>query len=409
MNAAVAEPARPDDAVQAAAAPRESLWFYLLLALLGTAGFFYVNIAAAIVDGLIGSLGFSNAQAGTVMSANIYGTSVGGLAAVFMVRRWHWRPTLVTLFCILLALDATSLFLHSYPAMLAVRAVDGVVGGASVGVALSLLGRTRDPDRAFGMLLVFQFGCGGLGMLWLPELVAAYGAQVLFITLGAMTLTALLVASRLRVPGPSRAVPAPARQARRGGGEWLVAIVLLALFLFQAGNMALFAFIIPLGEDFGLQLDFISRTLAWATWIGALGAVLVIVMGTRMGRVWPLVAAMVLTVVGVAALGWSHLPLLFFAANAGTAITWSFVVPLLFGMASTQDRSGRLTTVAGFMSGLGLASGPLLAGLVAHTGDFVLLIAVAVALLALSGVFAVVSARRVDRLGVPGTARGSVP
>jgi MFS family permease len=190
---------------------------------------------------------------------------------------------------------------------------------------------------------------------------------------------------------------------------WLVAIVLLALFLFQAGNMALFAFIIPLGEDFGLQLAFISRTLAWATWIGALGAVLVIVMGTRMGRVWPLVAAMVLTVAGVAALGWSHLPVLFFAANAGTAITWSFVVPLLFGMASAQDRSGRLTTVAGFMSGLGLASGPLLAGLVAHTGDFVLLIAVAVALLALSGVFAVVSARRVDRLDVLHAARGSVP
>ena len=76
-----------------AAAPlepaRESLWFYLLLALLATAGFFYVNIAAAMVDGMIGSLGFSNSQAGTVMSANIYGTSVGGLAAVFKIGRAH--------------------------------------------------------------------------------------------------------------------------------------------------------------------------------------------------------------------------------------------------------------------------------------------------------------------------------
>src|SRR3546814_4087721 len=60
-------------------APRESPWLYVVLALLGTAGFFYVNLAAAIVEGLMGTLGFSHAQAGTVMSANIYGASLGGL------------------------------------------------------------------------------------------------------------------------------------------------------------------------------------------------------------------------------------------------------------------------------------------------------------------------------------------
>lgn len=395
MNASV-------DSYSAAATPlepaRESLWFYLLLALLATAGFFYVNIAAAMVDGMIGSLGFTNSQAGTVMSANIYGTSAGGLAAVFMVRRWAWRPTLMVLFGTLLLLDGISMFVHSYPVMLGVRAIDGVVGGASVGVALSLLGRTHNPDRAFGMLLAFQFGCGGLAMLWLPTLVAEHGARVLFITLASMTVLALLVTSRLRVPGPA---PARAPSAPRVPGSrrwWLIAIVLLALFLFQAGNMALFAFIIPLGQSFGLGLEFISRTLAWATWIGILGAVLVIVMGTKKGRVRPLLAAMTLTVVGVSVLAWSHLPLLFFAANAGTAITWAFVVPLLFGMISVLDPSGRLTTLAGFMSGLGLASGPMLAGLVAHTGNYVLLIGVAVALLVLSSVATLSSAQRVDSM-----------
>lgn len=390
------------DSYPAAAAPlepaRESLWFYLLLALLATAGFFYVNIAAAMVDGMIGSLGFSNAQAGTVMSANIYGTSVGGLAAVFMVRHLRWRPTLMALFGTLLLLDGISMFVQSYPVMLGVRAIDGVVGGASVGVALSLLGRTHNPDRAFGMLLAFQFGCGGLAMLWLPTLVAEHGARVLFITMASMTLVALLVTSRLRVPAPPAANVSSAVRAPGARRWWLVAFVLLALFLFQAGNMALFAFIIPLGQSFGLGLEFISRTLAWATWIGILGAVLVIVMGTKKGRVRPLLAAMMLTVVGVAVLAWSHLPLLFFAANAGTAITWAFVVPLLFGMISVIDPSGRLTTLAGFMSGLGLATGPMLAGLVAHTGNYLLLLGVTVSLLVLSSVATLSSAQRVDAI-----------
>lgn len=390
------------DSYTSAAAPlepaRESLWFYLLLALLGTAGFFYVNIAAAMVDGMIGSLGFSNTQAGTVMSANIYGTSLGGLAAVFMVRHYRWRPTLMALFGALLVLDGISMFVHSYPVMLGVRAIDGVVGGASVGVALSLLGRTQNPDRAFGMLLAFQFGCGGLAMLWLPTLVAEHGAYVLFITLASMTLLALLVTSRLRVPGPPPARLAAAAHTPVASRWRLVAVVMLALFLFQAGNMALFAFIIPLGQSFGLGLEFISRTLAWATWVGILGAVMVIVMGTKKGRVRPLLAAMTLTVVGVAILAWSQLPVLFFVANAGTAITWAFVVPLLFGMISVVDPSGRLTTLAGFMSGLGLATGPMLAGLVAHTGNYVLLIGVAVALLILSSVATLSSAQRVDAM-----------
>ncbi|MEO8161850.1 MAG: hypothetical protein ABI588_10565, partial [Arenimonas sp.] len=86
----------------------DSLWLYLLFALLATAGFFYVNIMPAIIDGLITGLGFSNAQAGMVGSANIYGASLGSLCAVFIVRRVQWRPALVVLFVLLIAIDLAS-------------------------------------------------------------------------------------------------------------------------------------------------------------------------------------------------------------------------------------------------------------------------------------------------------------
>src|SRR3546814_8740100 len=85
-----------DETAPAAQAP-DRLWLYALLALVATAGFFYVNIMAAIVDGLITGLGFSNAQAGTVGAANIYGASVGSLLAVLLVRRLRWRPALFAL------------------------------------------------------------------------------------------------------------------------------------------------------------------------------------------------------------------------------------------------------------------------------------------------------------------------
>src|SRR5271157_4240614 len=64
----------------------------LLLAFLGSAGLYYVNIMPALVDGLKVGLGFSNKQAGLVGSCNVYGAATGAFLIVFLVRRINnWR------------------------------------------------------------------------------------------------------------------------------------------------------------------------------------------------------------------------------------------------------------------------------------------------------------------------------
>lgn len=377
----------------------DKLWLYALLALIATAGFFYVNIMSAIVDGLITGLGFSNAQAGMVGAANIYGASVGSLVAVFLIRRIRWRPVLITLLTLLLLLDLGSALIRTPEIFVGVRALHGLVGGMSVGITYSVMARMASPDRAFGMLLLVQFGLGGLGVMFLPGLVPEFGARILFFTLATLTILALVAISVI----PELAE----RQSRNeaGGAErlsasarWLAGLTLLAIFLFQGGNMGLAAFIIRLGEHHALGRDFIGQALGWATWVGMLGAVAVIVMGLRHGRVRPLLAAMLLTLVGMAGFYWSGDGAIFFAANVGIAITWSFVVPYLFGMLSRLDVSGRLATLGGFVSKLGLASGPMLAGQILADDDFSALITLSILALALSGIVMLAAAQRVDRL-----------
>lgn len=386
-------------ATKSDAALGDSPWLYVFLALLGTAGFFYVNLAAAIVDGLAGTLGFSSAQAGQVMSANIYGASVGGLIAVFVVGRLPWRPMLVGLLCLSVALELFSLLVRSYHVLLPLRAVDGLIGGLSVGIALSLLARTRFPDRAFGTLLVFQFAFGGLGSWWLPGLVKEHGTWVLFACMATMDVAAVIAAIFLRMRDATHGWHNdPAASLPRAPNVVLTATTLLAMFLFQAANMGLFAFIIPLGESYALTLPFISQTVGWTTWIGTAGAFFVIAFGTKFGRTRPLLIAMIVTLIGIAGLYWSGHRGVFFAANASTAITWSFVVPYLFGIVAMLDRTGQLATLAGFISGLGLASGPLFAGWVVGPHDYIPLINLALAFLLVASVAMLVAARRVDRL-----------
>lgn len=389
-----------DETAPAAQAP-DRLWLYALLALVATAGFFYVNIMAAIVDGLITGLGFSNAEAGTVGAANIYGASVGSLLAVLLVRRLRWRPALFALLALLLLLDLGSLAIRSPDVLTAMRALHGVVGGMAVGISYAVMARTGSPDRAFGMLLLVQFGLGGLGVMFLPTLVPDYGAGILFLSLAAMTACALVALALLPRFGDDSASSGGGgtARARLSSSFRLTALLaLLALFLFQAGNMALSAFIIRLGEHFALDRDFIGQALGWATWIGAAGAGLVIVMGTRFGRLRPLLVAMLLTLAGTCGFFWSGRAPVYFIANVGTAITWSFVVPYLFGILSRLDASGRLATLGGFMSKLGLASGPMLAGWLLSDDDFSLLIRMAIGALVLSGVAMLAAARRIDKL-----------
>lgn len=377
----------------------DKLWLYVLLSLVATAGFFYVNIMSAIIDGLVTDLSFSNPEAGMVGAANIYGASVGSFVAVLMVRRLRWRPTLLVLLSLLLLLDLGSIAVREPGALTAVRALHGLIGGMAVGVSYSVMARTHSPDRAFGMLLLVQFGLGGLGVMFLPTLVPDYGTPILFLSLAALTAVALVaigfipnLADAARIPGTDRTLRLSS-QART-----TAVFALLAMFLFQAGNMALSAFIIRLGEHVQLDRDFIAQALGWATWIGAAGAGLVIVMGARHGRTRPLLVALLLALIGTAAFFWSELPMVFFIANVGTAISWSFVVPYLFGILSRQDPSGRQATLGGFASKLGLASGPLLAGQILRTNNYQLLIGMAIVVLALSGVAMLLAARRDDHL-----------
>jgi predicted MFS family arabinose efflux permease len=351
---------------------------------------------AAIVDGLVTGWGFSNTQAGTVAAANIYGASAGALVAALVVRRLRWRLALAVLLGTLLCMDLASAMVRE-PAMLAMlRAVHGFVGGMAVGVSYSVMARTQSPDRAFGMLLLVQFSLAGLGLMVLPPLVPDHGAQLLFLVLAGFSAIALLVLPLL----PHFDEAGAARGERRAlaiSARRIAVLALSAMFLFQAGNMALAAFIIGLGERFGLARDYISHTLGWATWIGALGAVLVIAMGTPRNRVRPLLAASLITLAGTTAFFFSANPVVFFIANVGTAITWSFVVPSLFGIASQLDRSGGLATLTGFASKMGLASGPLLAGGVLRSGGDHALITTSITLLALSAVAALAGAHRLDR------------
>lgn len=366
------------------------------LSFLATAGIFYVNIMPALVSGLISGLGFSQREAGFVGSANLYGAAFGALTIVLLIARVAWRKTSIALLAALVTLDAISMAVHAPWVMIPLRALHGFVGGMLVGVAFAVIARTKSPDRVFGVLLFVQFGLGGLGVMTLPRLVPVFGTGMLFVALIAFSAVTLAMLPFLG-PYPPRPAAAASAASRATASTPRFALALLAIFLFQASNMGLFAYILELGRAAGLPRDFISTSVGAATWVGVAGCLLVIVIATRYGRTLPLAIGLAATLIGIWALNYSGNRLVFVLANCATGITWSLVMPYLLGLASVFDRTGRAAALGGFASKMGLASGPLLGALILRGDNFGLLINLSCVGIIACAAAALAPARAVDR------------
>src|SRR3546814_968276 len=97
--------------------------------------------------------------------------------------------------------------------------------------------------------------------MFLPTLVPEFGTRILFLSLAALTacaLAAIFAIPRLADATPVERGATPPRMST--AARTTTVLVLLALFLFQAGNMALSAFIIRLrSEEHTSELQSLMR------------------------------------------------------------------------------------------------------------------------------------------------------
>ena len=369
----------------------------VFLAFLASAGLFYVNIMPTIVSGLIDALGFTNQQAGNVASANMYGAAAGALLIVFLIKRLNWQLASTLFLCGLILFDLLSMRITDPTTLLIIRFLHGFIGGMLVGTGFSLIARTSQPDRTFGVLLFVQFGFGGLGIMFIPGLVPEFGTQVLFYSLIAFSAATFVMLPFL--PGYEVKTEKEKETKTSGSGIQMrpLMLTLATIFLFQAANMGLFAFIIGLGEYYALEMGFISTTLGVANWLGLAGAGLVIAIGSRFGYLKSVLAGIGFTAVAIWALLYSDVPWIWIASNCLIGITRGFTISYLLGLTSRFDATGQMAAMGGFASKMGLASGPVVTAMLLGEDNYELIIMVAAVVMVISAVTVWLPARLQDR------------
>ena len=382
------------------AAP-EGLIAALLLSFLSTAGLFYVNLGGAFLSAFVDGLGLSLETAGYITAANKYGAAFGALMAVFSAGRLPWRKVAYTVLVIIIAIDFLSMTIRDGDTLIAIRFLQGSFGGFLVGTGFSVIARTKSPDRVFGMLLVVQYSFGSIGIMFVPGLVQSMGQSAVFWALIIFSSITLLM-----VPFIADYKTKQNKTERKTDG-WLdgiaikpLGLALMAIFLFQAANMGVADYVFELGKDKGLTIDAMSTMVSIANWVAIGGAVLVYVFGVRFGRALPISLGLIIAIAGTMAFHWSQSSTIYFLANAITGVMWAFLIPYLLGLASAFDEKGRTAAMAGFVSKMGLASGPMIAAMLVGEGNFTLIINLAAVGLVLCAAVAYAPANMLDHTSI---------
>lgn len=373
---------------------RDSTAEAIFLAFLATAGLFYVNLGGAFLSAFVDGLGISRESAGYITSANKYGAAFGALVATFLVKGLPWRKWACITLLALIAVDVVSFYLADVKTLIAIRFTHGSIGGFLVGLGFSIIAKTKSPDRVFGMLVAIQYTFGSVAIFTVPKLVeglgpgAAFGALILFSTVTLLMLPFIPDYTDVEDTKPKDS-DASSTSKLPSGLLFPAGMALVALFLFQTSNMGVADYVIELGKDQGYSLSYLSNLLTAANVIAISGALLVYFLGTRFGRATPILVGTLIASSFTFLFHWSQITSLFFVANAVTGVTWAFTVPYLLGLCASFDEHGRVVVFAGFISKMGLASGPLIGALVVGSGNFTTIINLATAGLVLCGTLAV--------------------
>jgi predicted MFS family arabinose efflux permease len=327
----------------------------------------------------------------------MYGAAFGALTIVLIIKRIDWQPISVAFLLTLITIDLASMAVAHPTTLIAVRFVHGFVGGMLVGTGFSVMARTEEPDRSFGMLLIVQFGLGGLGVMFIPGLVPHFGTTILFMSLVAFSLITLVMLPFLPEYRVNESEAREKAAANSGVRALPLALTLGSIFLIQAANMGLYAFIIGLGEFYGLEIPFISGTLGVAAWLGLAGAGLVVLVSDRFGYTRSLSLGILLTAIGTWAYLYSDIGWVWISANCLIGITWAYTIAYLLGLMSRFDTAGQMAALGGFASKMGLASGPAVVAVLLGENNYPLIVVLAAAALVVSFLAIVIPARIQDR------------
>ena len=373
--------------VEARVDSARSLSFVIGLAVLAPIVFLILPV---YLGALYNDLGLGESQLGLLATIELLGIAVMATTGVYWSTRWDWRRMVTGGLALIILGNIVTYFMLadiSYNGLLALRFAIGMAAGVLTAVMLAYLAAHPDTERASGFLISAQTALQVGGIYLVPVLIAApllggifLGAKGVFLAMAIFA--AILLISVRALPRSGGSQESEAVVSDEHGHGLHAAVVLASFVLFFIAQTALWGFLELLGAEAGVPADKTILAITLSTLVAVLGPLVASYFGTRLGQFAPLVTAGVIQFVGLAMLMIVEID--FVALLVALSIFqfgWTMAIPYQYGVIADVDPTHRFIVLVSPASALGLAFGPVIAGvLIESSGYTAMYIAVGVAL-----------------------------
>jgi len=363
--------------------------------ILGSVALLPLLVLPTMVGALVDHAGFTEAEAGWIVSVGFAGSALGAIIAGLRIRHFDPRLLAVIGLVLLAVFDGASIFASQLPAWLFVtfRFVSGLGGAIAYAAVMATIATMSNPERDYGIFMVFQFGLSAIGLYWLPYLLPFIGVAGMFSILAVAAILSLLL--KTSVVHRTAAAGESAVEIK----TLLKPAALMAMFgigLYETANLGYYTYSERIGLSMGLTDLQVGEVLGVATLLGVPAAFSVVWLGDRIGQLKPLFLALVVSIAGLLILVYPVGQVSYWISMYMMGAAWAFGLAYFYAIEARIDPGGSVVVVGGFFTSSGAVLGPAIAaGLVKPDfyGD-VLLFAVG-----LYGVVAVLMTLCVARMG----------
>ena len=344
---------------------RSTLWSVFLVGVIAPEVFI---VQPGFVQGLVEHIGFDDQGAGYTASAEMFGLALTTILMTFTAHRMNWRIVIFWSLIVMFVANGLCTAAPDLNTFIGLRFVAGLGAGSLVSLSFAAIGLTRNPDRNFGLLIMWVLTYGAVVLWLMPSAYALAGMNGALWFFALFPLVAIPFIRFLPVTGEN-AVQVESDAVNLTGG--MKAMALFAMLAFFTAQGVVWAYLFLIGTAGGLSEQEVANGLTLSQFAGIAGAVLAAVVANRFGRSLPLTIGILGGALCLYFLVGRFEFLIFALAVGVYNFAWNLTHPFLLAAMASFDRRGRVVVYAVAMQMIGLAIGPGLAASVISQGQYI--------------------------------------
>ena len=369
-----------------------------------------VLLLPGFVQGLVEYVGFSEADAGFIASAEMIGMTCGTIAMMFLVGRVNWRHVFAISLLLLIFGNIASIFITEVISQIssamdadatmylfcALRFITGIGGGFIVSLSYTVFGLTAKADRNFGLGIFFVLVYSAVVYPFLPWIFGSYGMPGLLLFFAVFAVVGLPFVRMMPVSGEEhREIDENARHIHWSGKG----MALAAMLVYFVAAFAVWPYLFRMGINAGVAEQEVANSLSLSQFLGMAGAFTAALLGARYGRGLMLTLGITGTALPLVFLFGATDALTYLVIVSAFQYAWNLSHPYLLAAMASFDPTGKMVVYATAMQFLGVSAGPAAAAMLVGGEGFraVLILGISLFFLSLALILPPVIARA--RLG----------